>query len=579
MIFLGIVTKDKDRIQSFEEFCISLNLSLKQFDDNFVLAFSGERTTVQDNPELFCLYQGTPFGKEGDLLGTDELVDLLVEEIDVFANRISGNFRIVAFHRKQRILSLITDFFASYPLYYSNKDNIFIFGNKYAVIVRFLGGNNRLDIIGIAQFLHFGYFLNDRTHFCEVRRLASGSKLTYYLDPHNIALTKYVDMFDIDEIQGNEEELLENYNRIMSDSVRSRLSIDTESQLCLPLSGGLDSRMCLGLLLEYRDEIAITAFHFHHSKLGLDYLISNQLARKLGIKIVNLRYGFSDLSLESLLGLGWYTDYMGCLRRVHTHKMYHFISTNYSNPLVFSGVMGGELTGAHISSSLANLSGEEFCRQFFIRASISHLERDVIPNLLNRELFGDIAHLLYDDFRQCVNTIEADDGLTLQFRFDIVNWYGRWIVNIVKELAFNFVRVATPYIDERFVRFLSGIPKDYLVGQKLHKKAFRFMYDNNKTLLETVSTSGYLDTTSSFREKLFRLYSRWHNVNDLSNPYRVWLERNSSLIYEFFCNMKTKEFYDLDYLGKVLDAHGKVRDYTSLIFSILTIEALFRNEL
>jgi len=210
--------------------------------------------------EYFIYLEGRIYGKEPTQLG--EELNYLAREISHNGNNAEnkiaewilntdGDFIVFILDNRQREIFIINDALGRLPLYYSK-------GNKKLIVsreVRFIGNlmnKKRIDIMGMAQCLLFGFPLGIRTLYEDIFRLGPGALIQINLNRSEFRIGN-VHQFNFEKKNNKERDFNEHLDillKLFCEACQNRTYQDYKN--VVSLSGGLDSRAVVSGLLKMK---------------------------------------------------------------------------------------------------------------------------------------------------------------------------------------------------------------------------------------------------------------------------------------------------------------------------------------
>lgn len=197
-----------------------------------------------------------------------------------------GNWLALTFDPGQDILRAASDPFLFQRWYYGKIENRWYLSNSLIFLFRTAKSAFAIDWRQASPMLLMGYLFDKWTPLEGVFSLRSGEELMMrggeclIKRRSTLPITRNLSSPITDLDQAAEQSL-----RLIRASVANEL--EGVSNIWLPLSGGLDSRMLLGCALEILPPEAITTYTFGHP-YSLDFRIGTGLAKHLGIRNVAL---------------------------------------------------------------------------------------------------------------------------------------------------------------------------------------------------------------------------------------------------------------------------------------------------
>lgn len=266
---------------------------------------------------------------------------------------------------------------------------------------------------------------------------------------------------------------------------------DKQSDIVVPISGGLDSRAILAGLVEFTDAYRIKTYTF-----GLpgtyDFEIGNQVARRAGT-----RHTCFDLSQFH------FTDEILSETSRQTDGNINIFMPAFSLPIVesygaeavfWSGFMGDPLAGSHIPKRI-NKDIEKAKNDYYVREAkkiCGHLKFDF-------EKYDWISFLNHDTFLS--PQILLDEQL---------DFYLRQERSVANGLFFKNSKYVTPFIEDEWVMFILSLPLTLRIGKRFYriflKRIFSFLFN-----IPTKETCGLSLGASKMAMNLKRNKIRAHN--------------------------------------------------------------------
>jgi asparagine synthase (glutamine-hydrolysing) len=209
----------------------------------YMMTFNGEVFNFAElRPELEAL--GHRFRGHSDT----EVILAAFEEwgIERAVRRFVGMFAIAVWDRERRALTLLRDRLGIKPMFVYAGGGLVSWGSELKSLVAGPSFDATIDRAALAQFFRYLYVPAPRSIYAKVRKLAPGHMLTI-TDPSATppASVPYWSVEEVaraglaDPFRGSDDEVIAEFDRLLSDSVRLRLQADVP--LGALLSGGIDS--------------------------------------------------------------------------------------------------------------------------------------------------------------------------------------------------------------------------------------------------------------------------------------------------------------------------------------------------
>lgn len=216
---------------------------------------------ISDDKRLVCFFSGEIDGaaslrreltdKGHHFAGQSdaEVILRLFEDCgERFIDRMRGSFVAAIWDTKQAELTIVNDRFGTYPLYYAHFEGKLIFAPEIKAVLTYPDLPRTLDLSALAEYIRFQAVLGATTFFEEVKLLRGGSVLIYRLKEDQLVLRTYWDFSHIRLLPPHTSypDAVIEAARLLKQAVQKYPLIGYKPGLLL--SGGLDSRMILGVM-------------------------------------------------------------------------------------------------------------------------------------------------------------------------------------------------------------------------------------------------------------------------------------------------------------------------------------------
>ncbi|WFE68801.1 asparagine synthase (glutamine-hydrolyzing) [Thiomicrospira sp. R3] len=185
-------------------------------------------------------------------------------------HHFNGMFAIAIFDNQAQTLTLIRDRAGVKPLYWYQKDGLFMFASELKSFHQHPAFVKELNNDGLALFLQYGYIPQPHTIFNHTHKLKAGHVLTLNTQNSQLNIEKYWDVIDCynqPKLDISEHEALEETERLLKSACEYRMVADVPVGMFL--SGGYDSSAVTALLQSERTEKLKTfAIGFHEEKFN-----------------------------------------------------------------------------------------------------------------------------------------------------------------------------------------------------------------------------------------------------------------------------------------------------------------------
>jgi asparagine synthase (glutamine-hydrolysing) len=230
---------------------------------------------------------------EGKIYGIDPSTDkLFLENIEIlfsesknniaqktqasldFIHSLDGEFVVYIVDKKGEQILVLNDYLGRLPLY--------LFNQKRLVLSRDLALMDKLTTglvfneAAVYQYMRLGFPLGYRTLFYDTERLAPSSFI--HISNENIVIkTNKLSLSDVE----NTFPINENPAEWLYDEFRSSVNrrLETKDKVILSLSGGLDSRVILGMAEKEKSHLDLASFEYNNPIIQNDILAVKQFAK------------------------------------------------------------------------------------------------------------------------------------------------------------------------------------------------------------------------------------------------------------------------------------------------------------
>ncbi|WP_457565118.1 asparagine synthase (glutamine-hydrolyzing), partial [Caminibacter sp.] len=191
--------------------------------------------------------KGYSFNSHSD---TEVILKSFIEwGVEKAVSKFIGMFAIAYFDKTKKRLFLIRDRAGVKPLYFYQKNNVFMFSSEIKSFHRHPAFTKEINYDVLSYFFQFGYIPEPYSVFKNCYKLQAGHYLEFNIQNSTFEIHKYWDVADFyrkEKFKKNEKEILYEIEDILSDSVNLRMIADVPVGVFL--SGGVDSSFVSALL-------------------------------------------------------------------------------------------------------------------------------------------------------------------------------------------------------------------------------------------------------------------------------------------------------------------------------------------
>ncbi len=376
---------------------------------------------------------------------------LLYQHGGAALQRVTGIFSLLAANLDTRQVVAANDRLGFSPLYYLLRDDFLLLASEARAIAAVTDVHP--DPAGAGQFFYIGHMLRHQTLWREIKALGPGQLIEW--QPGGGAVRTYYDMARRPATGASPASLGEIHDALHSAVARATRP---DSQDTLLLSGGLDSRLILGVLLSQgRKPRALTLEHAGFAQ-GLDGLLARQVASIAGLELDFRPTRPQFYRSADALDVFCIADGMTPSFGLFISQVYPELAPNQGR--VWEGLaldlcLGGHhQTGATLRSNLPELLASRRANRRFLQQFLQHDWFELIESSFGQELEQELA---------CFP--DTEDGW---IRFQMANRKRRRVGLPPHQLYARKALALTPGVDADFVEFMWSTP----VQQRQHDRLY-----------------------------------------------------------------------------------------------------------
>jgi asparagine synthase (glutamine-hydrolysing) len=550
-------------------------------DDDIRVVFHGDLSNQADLQAILETLGEPPANEPARLLAA-----LYRRRGPEFARDLKGQFCAAIHDESAGQLLLVSDRFGSYPLYWFNTPERFVFASELRAALR---AHPRPCLNGraVSDLLKFAFPLGDKTLAAGVHLLPPSSVLAYRWQDETVRITRYASTADMFQSKAlDQREYLETVQRAFAAAIHCAVS--GSHRYGLSLSGGLDTRVILSAL----DRVGCNVSTFTLGGRGCaDEVIADELARMAHSthRFVALDDRYLDDLLPTTQKMVSATDGMYV-----THgftEMLALQALEESDCSILLRGHAGELAKAstawpfHTDSRIYEMqSTEEFVCHLLTR--LNHVSRgeavsDVLTDAWIEEIDGDGPRRSLEQVVEGVRLSPPD-----LCSYVYLHEYHRRVTIPSLEIFRNAVEVRLPLADVEFVEAVLQGPPRWRDGVTIHQA---LIAGNNADYLRvrnpnTGAPAGagplkeaVLDKVNTILRRLnvygyrhYHSFDGWMRRALLDVVERVLLDPNT---------LARGVFRESAIRQRVAEARGGVRDYDDLLQALVIVELWQRENL
>lgn len=567
-VHLGILNPEHQPIYN-ENKSLSIFMDGEIFDyekDKENLRQKGHKFYVNNDPE-FCLHLYEEHGKR-------------------FVEKLNGSFVIAILDIQKHKLSILNDRYGLRPLYYAKRDDKLVFASEVKAILEDKEFKKEINDEAVAEFFTFGQLLGNKTFFKGIEVLPPASILKW--ENGNISIERYWE-FRYDETVQNysEDYYVEELVKLFKQAVERRLKGD--QRFGVLLSGGLDSRAILAAL----DNPIATLI-----TVGFPEIDSTPKFAKKIAEIKNFNHNILELKRDFLVDFAKEAVYLtdGMFPSVH----FTWISLlteikEYCDVLLFGWGVEGTLKGQFLNREILYAkSDEELCNTLYSRYAL--IKDESTSSLFSTQYYDVIAHKAFQNLNKEIKKIKNKHPANKTDIFVFLNRELRLLGMGTLHIR-SRIEDREPFRDNELIDFALKIPPELRYNnhiffkflKRLSPELFNIPVSPTDAKISVpVLLYKLLSLKSAIIRKIIKIvrsksrgfikiplktdypdYGEWIRVNE---RLRQWVE--DILLDE---RTLSREYFNREFIVKMISDHmAYKRDYTQLIFLLLTFELWYR---
>lgn len=381
------------------------------------------------------------------------------------ASTLNGHFLLLAWDGETRRWHVWTNRFGTLHAYHATNGRRVAIGT-YSFAAAHAASRGQLDWTGLTGFFACGFFLQDRTHFDDMRILRPASHYVFDEDGRLIQQGRYRQWsYQPDEKRSYDDTLAE-FADILNNVVPS---LTGEDRTVISLSGGLDSRTVLAAASSPADKSTVDhrlwSYSYGYTADSVETRISRELAARRRVPfrsylIEPYLFARIDHITRSVEG---FQDCMQCRQAAVVAEL---------------GDNADHLVVGHLGDLWLGGAGlESDGRRTFDEAQVlEHIKHKIkkggrawlLKHLCRKHIGDDDPESLIDEMlRQEMSDIRHIEDAEFQVKaFKIEQWVFRWTntgLRMFQPAAFPRL----PFYDTRLADFFCTVPASFMHGRRL----------------------------------------------------------------------------------------------------------------
>jgi asparagine synthase (glutamine-hydrolysing) len=549
---------------------------------NTCLVLEGELFDY-DSLKQRLLFAGHTFRSDSHAEFVLRLYEAYGEE---FAVQLNGAFSVAIWDGRFRKLIIANDRLGLHPLYYAHHQGDFLFASGIRALLTDSRLQRQVDPVAVAQLLTFDHMLNDRTLLAAVKILPPASLLTF--QEGQLAIRTYWTMRYAEHYRPiSEEAYLEELLHYLRQAARRQAA--GKEPAAILLSGGLDSRILLGLLTENGLSERLSTYTF-----GIPGCHDGRFAQEIANRS-NVTHQFFELEPDYLISTAEkavrLTD--GMQNCVHMHALATLDHGAKEAQIFYKGFLGDAMMGYSVKRLFwANYNPADQIQRYFQ----THVEQGIIlfepaehEQLFTEQFRSQFTTGILDEYETALMGSGAALMADKRSYFDLRQRNIRMILHGV-ELVRSRGVVRLPFCDNDLLDFSLDLPPGLRFERYLIK---RVLIDAFPELAKVPYTgSGYpimpclrdtfMHLNSQIRWRLRDAGLGWIPPAEQSRPYadyHTWFRTTlRSWVEDILLDRHTLErgYFDATYIRNLVAGHMAGSNHATRLGALISLELWHR---
>lgn len=507
---------------------------------------------------------------------TKALFDLYKIYGDNFIHEIDGIFNICIYDKNKKSLKIFNDWSGNHNLYYYyfEEDKQLVFSTEMKGILKVIQNKSFNYQAAFSQVM-FSHLLFNDTLINEVKLLPPASILEYSRD--RLSIKNYYDLkYHYEIISGRSEKyFIDTLYDYFEQPTKKYLE---KGKISLPITGGMDSRFLLHLLLK-NDYPVWDTFTGGSPKSE-----EVRIARKI-TSAYSAPHRIAD-SPEDYFCDKFYDNYyiheglLSPYRFSSGLELHYKKGVNYIIQFPNSNLTLGDLYTPATKHFIGEYKLTDRIKENIFNKFLK-VNQEILNSLFtdSYHYFSDIQDMLYTYYDELRDFPSA-------FIFDYFAWYQhsrRW--SNIGGMNGKFIGRIAPSQDRTLNEFIFNIPIKYKYWQYIHKQMFKTKcpelakFPREGTGVPISWPEPVQMVFKAYRKRIYNKYiKKIDNTKRISKFYRNFVkDKIDDVIYSK--SLQERGIFNHDFVKKIWEEHLAGKNNTYLIHNILNIELFHRNYL
>jgi len=520
-----------------------------------------DETNLIETDKYFVYFEGYFFYNDNFYI-KNEAINFLVENIEnieKLISKLNGVFLCLALDKTNKNIIIFNDKISFPQLFYSKiESNIYISEDFWKL--RGYLNIKEFDDISIVEFLKYRFVSGKYTLLKNIFEVQPGR--IYEIKDNRIDEKIWYDYkikerindkdFAEKEIFNSMEKIFKRYDKIFKNK-----------KIGLNLTGGLDSRYILGMLLKNNNTNNLINFTFG-TKYCEDMKIANTINKKYNLKssyyyldnnFINDYYDEEEIS-KILEKIGFKTYYFqgfgfSKISNLHNKESIDYLLTGDN----------GFILGLLYKDELESLKSFDDLVNYLIKSTSTILSNEDIEKYTKVKFNDDLNKKLFNRIYEQLD--KTNDLASEYFKWSILNRERNYASRNYNFYSLNSIPLY-PYYENEFFELMINLNKKLFKNQSVYiNSMYKYLFiDELKDLSEIlVEQRGYIKTdknnnyifNSKFYNKKRFIFNGFSNKYNLKSQYNTYpfnlIKKNKKLVYDKIKDiMDNENIINKDYL-------------------------------
>jgi asparagine synthase (glutamine-hydrolysing) len=370
---------------------------------------------------------------------------------------LNGVYAVAIWEEGRKRLTIVNDRNGFLHLYWWRSADALLFATEAKAISQDPAFDRRIDRRGLIDFLVAGHFFDERTFFAELAVVPPASVLVW--ERGKLVVERYWDyrFGTAERVRPRDaDDYADEYARRLETAVRRR----ARDGVCLPLTGGLDTRSLAGFLHRVKPDARVvtnTLGHEHCWDVRFGRAIADELGWPHTFVPVEPSFidDYADAGISVLEGNGSCSTFWAMAELPHLDEV--------RPKVTWSGFLGCCMSGSNLPRKTPTATGKAAVDALWDYKFTGLFTAQDLATLLRPEVYADAAAEPYESVRRCFTAPDTDDVLDRWMYVDLRQRMRR-LSAVHRDILAVSSRVMEPFVDNDFMDFAMSVPRRGLIN-------------------------------------------------------------------------------------------------------------------